>query len=135
MGVEPFLVSSTVEAVMAQRLVRRLCPHCRAVHTPLPAEVPNDFPYQKMLEESIDIFKPIGCRECRLTGYSGRIALYELLIANEEIRLAAGVREQSHVIKKVARENGMMTLRENGWRKVLGGITSIDEVIRMAKED
>jgi len=135
MGVEPFLVSTTVEGIMAQRLVRRLCHLCRDVYIPIPTELPSDFPLQKMLSENIDIFRPVGCRECRMTGYSGRIALYELLIADDDIRLQAGLREQSHVIKKAARANGMMTLRENGWRKVLAGITSVDEVVRMAKED
>ncbi len=135
MGVEPFLVGTTVEGVMAQRLVRRLCPHCKERFDPIPNEVPNDFPYQKMMDESIDVYRPVGCRECRHTGYSGRIALYELLEANEDIRLMASMGRQSHEIKKAARESGMMTLRENGWRKVLQGITSIDEVIRMAKED
>ncbi|MGL6225938.1 MAG: GspE/PulE family protein [Thermoguttaceae bacterium] len=135
MGVEPFLVSTTVEGIMAQRLVRRLCPHCKKVFEVFPAEVPDDFPYMQMMEENIDVFQPVGCSECRQTGYSGRIALYELLVANDEIRLLAGQRSPSNLIKKAARANGMMTLRENGWRKVLKGITSIDEVIRMAKED
>lgn len=135
MGVEPFLVSTTVEGIMAQRLVRRLCPHCKKVFEVFPAEVPDDFPYAQMMEENIDVFQPVGCSECRHTGYSGRIALYELLVANDDIRLLAGQRSPSNLIKKAARANGMMTLRENGWRKVLKGITSIDEVIRMAKED
>jgi general secretion pathway protein E/type IV pilus assembly protein PilB len=135
MGVEPFLIGTTVEGIMAQRLVRRLCPHCKEKFEPIPSEIPSDFPYQKMLDENIDIYHPVGCRECRHTGYSGRIALYELLIATEDIRLMASMGRQSHEMKKAARSSGMMTLRENGWRKVLHGITSIDEVIRMAKED
>ena len=135
MGVEPFLIGTTVEGVMAQRLVRRLCPHCKERFDPIPREIPADFPFQKMMDEKIDVFQPTGCRECRHTGYSGRIALYELLIATEEVRLMASAGRHSHEIKQTARAGGMMTLRENGWRKVLQGITSIDEVIRMAKED
>lgn len=135
MGVEPFLLSSTIEGVMAQRLVRRLCPSCRKTYVPFPAELPKDFPYEKVMDEGIELFRSIGCRECRHTGYSGRVALYELLISNDEIRLLAGQREQSNIIKREARKAGMMTLRENGWRKVLSGITSVDEVIRVAKED
>ncbi|GHT24169.1 general secretion pathway protein GspE [Planctomycetales bacterium] len=135
MGVEPFLVGTTVEGIMAQRLVRRLCPHCKEKFVPIPAEIPSDFPYQKMLDENIDVYQPKGCRECRNTGYSGRVAIYELLTATEEVRLLASEGRQSNEIKAAARAAGMMTLRENGWRKVLWGITSIDEVMRMAKED
>ena len=135
MGVEPFLVSTTVEGVMAQRLVRRLCPHCKTEHKPDTAKLPDDFPAVQMAEENRTIYMPVGCRECRQTGYSGRIALYELLVANDEIRLLAGQRSPANLVKKAARSAGMMTLRENGWRKVLTGVTSIDEVIRMAKED
>jgi general secretion pathway protein E/type IV pilus assembly protein PilB len=139
MGVEPFLIGTTIEGIMAQRLVRRLCPHCKEKFEPIPSEIPKDFPYQNIRQEnsdeSVDIYRPVGCRECRHTGYSGRIALYELLVATENVRLLASMGRQSQEIKKAAREAGMMTLRENGWRKVLRGITSIDEVIRMAKED
>jgi len=135
MGVEPFLISTTVEGIMAQRLVRRLCAHCREPLSPNPMDLPGDFPFQEMVEQAKQIFKPTGCRECRYTGYSGRIALYELLVANDEIRLFAGQRAQANIIKQAARKAGMLTLRENGWQKVLSGITSIDEVVRMAKED
>ncbi len=135
MGVESFLVGTTVEGVMAQRLVRRLCPHCKQKFEPISKEVPHDFPLQKIRDEKIEVFLPTGCRECRHTGYSGRIALYELLTTTEEVRLMAGEGRTSHEIKNAARKAGMMTLRENGWRKVLQGITSVDEVIRMAKED
>lgn len=135
MGVEPFLVSTTVEGIMAQRLVRRLCPHCKQPFEPVAAEVPQDFPFQKIRDEKIEVFRPVGCRECRHTGYSGRIALYELLVASEEVRLLASEGRPSVEIKRAARAGGMMTLRENGWRKVLRGITTIDEVVRMAKED
>ncbi len=135
MGVEPFLVSTTVEGIMAQRLVRRLCPHCKRKFEPLPAEIPTDFPFAKMMDENIDVFQPVGCRECRHTGFSGRIALYELLVANEDVRLLASTGRPAVEIKKAARAAGMMTLRENGWRKALQGITSIDEIVRIAKED
>ena len=135
MGVESFLIGTTIEGVMAQRLVRRLCPHCKQKFEPLPAEMPSDFPFERVINENIDVFQPIGCRECRYTGYSGRIALYELLVATEPIRLLTSVGRNSQEIKEAARAAGMMTLRENGWRKVLNGVTSVDEVIRMAKED
>ena len=132
MGVEPFLVGATVEGIMAQRLARRLCPHCKEPWTPRPDETPHDFP-KELLEA--EIFKPVGCRECRNTGYSGRIALYELLIPDDEIRRLAGNKAPALDVKRVACANGMATLRDNGWKKVALGITSIDEVVRVAKED
>jgi general secretion pathway protein E/type IV pilus assembly protein PilB len=135
MGVEPFLVCSTVEGVMAQRLVRRLCKNCCEPHEPHEEDVPDDFPWEKLEEDDARIYKPVGCRECRNTGYSGRVALYELLVANNEVRQLAGQRAPSNVVKDAARRGGMMTLRENGWRKVTEGITSIDEVVRLAKQD
>jgi type II secretory ATPase GspE/PulE/Tfp pilus assembly ATPase PilB-like protein len=135
MGVEPFLVSTTVEGVMAQRLVRRLCPHCKEPYVPTAAEVPSDFPLEHLHDSKGDIFRPVGCRECRQTGYSGRAALYELLIPTDEIRRLAGQKAPSNEIKKLARASGMDTLRDNGWKKVLNGFTSIDEVVRTAKMD
>jgi len=135
MGVEPFLIGTTIEGVMAQRLVRRLCPHCKEKFEPIHAEMPKDFPIQTIWEGKANVYRPVGCRDCRHTGYSGRIAIYELLTATEPIRLLASAGGHSHEIKEAARAAGMMTLRENGWRKVLNGTTSVDEVIRMAKED
>ncbi len=133
MGVEPFLVGTTVEGIMAQRLARRLCKHCKEPWKPRPDEVPDDFP--KELLETGTIYRPVGCRECRETGYAGRVALYELLIPNDEIRRLAGEKAPSAEVKKVARANGMATLRDNGWKKVGLGITSVEEVVRVAKED
>ncbi len=133
MGVEPFLVGTTVEGIMAQRLARRLCKHCKQPWKPRPDEVPEDFP-QELLETGT-IYRPVGCRECRETGYAGRVALYELLIPNDEIRRLAGEKAPSVEVKKIARANGMATLRDNGWKKVGLGITSVEEVVRVAKED
>ena len=133
MGVEPFLVGATVEGIMAQRLARRLCPHCKQPWKPRPDEVPADFP--KELFDADGIFRPVGCRECRHSGYAGRVALYELLIPNDEIRKLAGTKAPAIDVKRIARANGMATLRDNGWKKVGLGITSVDEVVRVAKED
>ena len=133
MGVEPFLVGTTVEGIMAQRLARRLCNHCKQRWNPRPEELPHDFP--KELLESGEIYRPVGCRECRDSGYAGRIALYELLVPNDDIRRLAGEKAPSNEIKKIARANGMATLRDNGWKKVGLGITSVEEVVRVAKED
>ncbi len=135
MGVEPFLVSSTVEGVMAQRLVRTLCRECREVYEPKRDELPDDFPYEAMREQGIEIFRPVGCRACRNAGYSGRVGLYELLRTNDEIRQLATERMSSTIIKKAAINAGMQSLRNNGWKKVLEGRTSVDEVLRVSKED
>ena len=135
MGVQPFLIGTTIEGVMAQRLVRRLCPHCKEQFEPIRAEMPKDFPYQAVWDGGGSVYRAVGCRECRHTGYSGRVALYELLKATDLVRLLASAGRQTHEIKEAARSDGMMTLRENGWRKVLNGTTSVDEVIRMAKAD
>ena len=133
MGVEPFLVGTTVEGIMAQRLARRLCKHCKQPWKPKPEDLPHDFP--KELLETGTIYRPVGCRECRDTGYAGRVALYELLIPNDDIRRLAGEKAPSIEVKKVARANGMATLRDNGWKKVGLGVTSVEEVVRVAKED
>jgi len=133
MGVEPFLVSSTVEGVMAQRLVRRLCNDCCEPIMPSRHELPADFPWEQL--DGKTLYRAAGCASCRHTGYSGRLGIYELLTANEEIRNLASERATSTEIKKAARRNGMTTLREDGWKKVLSGVTSIDEVIRVTKMD
>ena len=130
MGVEPFLVASTVEAVMAQRLVRALCKHCKQAYTPEPQELPPDFPTDQMPEQ---LYRPVGCRECRNAGYSGRLGIFELLANTEQVRQLAHDRATSWEIMKAARAAGMRTLREDGWLKVLDGRTSIAEVTRVTK--
>jgi len=133
MGVEPFLVSSTLEAVMAQRLVRRLCRECRQVYRPHADDLPPDFP-QAALGEGV-LYRSVGCRHCRQLGYSGRIGLYELLIANEEVRHLAHENAGTWDIKTAAVKAGMTTLRMDGWRKAIQGVTSLDEVLRVTKGD
>jgi general secretion pathway protein E/type IV pilus assembly protein PilB len=133
MGVEPFLVSSTVEAVMAQRLVRRLCKHCKKPWHPAPAELPPDFPVEALKDATL--FTHVGCRECRQTGYSGRLGMYELLVTTEEVRRLSHDNASTWEIKKAGVRGGMVTLRRDGWRKVLRGVTSVDEVARVTKGD
>jgi type II secretory ATPase GspE/PulE/Tfp pilus assembly ATPase PilB-like protein len=133
MGVEPFLVASTVEAVMAQRLVRRLCTHCKQAYRPARNEVPHDFPWDDLGDEKI--FRSVGCRECRGTGFRGRQGIYELLVTTNEIRQLAHDRASSWKLAQAGIEQGMRSLRQDGWRKVLSGVTSVDEVIRNAKAD
>ena len=133
MGVEPFLVASTVEGIMAQRLVRRLCPECKESYHPTKDELPRDFPLEKL--DGKPLFRPQGCRMCRGLGYNGRFGIYELLITNEEIRQLAHDRASSFEIKQLGLKHGMLTLRMDAFRKVLEGTTSMDEVLRATKGD
>ncbi len=135
MGVEPFLVASTVEGVMAQRLVRTLCPECREAYVPEADLLPDDFPLHECLARGERIYRPRGCRSCRGSGYSGRVGIYELLTANDEVRRLAGERTSANIIKRAAMEAGMITLRQNGWEKVRNGQTTVDEILRVTKAD
>jgi len=134
MGVEPFLVSSTVEAVMAQRLVRTLCPECKEPYRPLPEELPKDFPRQ-ILEEGVTLYRAVGCRACRHVGYRGRVGVFELLVTSERIRELAHDRASSWAIRQAAIEEGMITLRQDAWRKVLSGRTTIEEIERVTRAE
>ncbi len=133
MGVEPFLVAGTVEGVMAQRLLRRLCKHCREEYEPNEAELPKDFPFAELNGRSL--YRPVGCRECRNVGYTGRLGIYELLVTSEPIRELAQERASSFAIRKQAVAEGMRTLRMDAWDKALVGTTSIEEVLRVTKGD
>ncbi len=133
MGVEPFLVASTVEGVMAQRLVRRLCPTCKQQYTPQNDDVPADFPWNQL--EGQPLFKAVGCRECRNTGYRGRMGIYELMVTTNEVRQLAHDRVTSWKIMQCAVEQGMLSLRQDGWRKVIKGSTTVEEIVRAAKAD
>jgi general secretion pathway protein E len=133
MGVEPFLVASTVEAVMSQRLVRRLCNDCKTPVKLKTTDLPPDFPVD--LIDGQDLFEAVGCRECRNVGYSGRMGVYELMLTTDAIRELATARASSWQLKQSAVEGGMTTLRDDAWRKVLSGTTSVDEVLRITKGD
>jgi general secretion pathway protein E/type IV pilus assembly protein PilB len=135
MGVEPFLVCSTVEGVMAQRLVRTLCMECCEPYTPSSEDVPDDFPMEALMSNGRTIYRAVGCRECRHTGYRGRSGLYELLKTNDEIRALASERAPTNIVKQAARKAGMQTLREDGWRRVCKGQTTVEEVLRVTKAD
>jgi general secretion pathway protein E len=135
MGVEPFLVSSCVEGVLAQRLVRTLCRKCREQFPPTSEDVPEDFPLAECLNSGRGIYRPVGCRHCRGTGYHGRTGLYELLETNDEVRQLASKRTPTHLVKQAAVRAGMRTLREDGWRKVRRGMTTVQEVLRVTKVD
>ena len=131
MGVEPYLVASTVEGVMAQRLVRVLCPHCKTSYRPDENDMPADFP--RPLPEKL--YRAVGCRQCRDTGYKGRKGIFELLRTDEGVRQLCVERASAVQIQAYGLRNGLITLRQDGWRKVLQGITTVDEVARITKAD
>lgn len=131
MGVEPFLVAGTVEAVMAQRLLRRLCVHCKEAYQPTRDELPKDFPFDELKDGRL--YRSVGCRECRNVGYSGRLGIYELMVTSEAIRELAQNRASSWDIRRAAVKEGMRTLRMDAWDKATDGVTSIDEVLRVTK--
>lgn len=133
MGIEPFLVASTVEGVMAQRLVRRLCAHCKEAYKPNKEDLPSDFPWEELGDRPL--YRSVGCRTCRNVGYTGRFGIYELMVTTEEIRQLAHERVSSWTIKQAALKQGMRTLRMDAWLKALEGRTSIDEVVRVTKGD
>jgi general secretion pathway protein E/type IV pilus assembly protein PilB len=133
MGIEPFLVASTVEGVMAQRLVRTICSECKVEYTPEHHEVPNDFPAPK--DGPLRVWKGAGCRSCRNTGYRGRTGIYELMVTGDTIREMCVQRMNASAIRNQALKEGMVTLRQDGWRKVLKGTTTMDEVARMTAGD
>jgi general secretion pathway protein E/type IV pilus assembly protein PilB len=131
MGVEPYLVASTLEGVLAQRLARVLCPKCKEKYVPKPDELPPDFPepFPKHL------WRPVGCRECRNTGFAGRTGLYELLHTDNVVRRLCVERADASQIRDYAIRQGMLTLRNCGWQRVLDGSTSVEEVLRITKGD
>jgi general secretion pathway protein E/type IV pilus assembly protein PilB len=135
MGVEPFLVASTVEAVMAQRLVRSLCTKCKEAYEPKRDDLPKDFPWDEYIKRGKPIYRPVGCRGCRQLGFEGRQGIFELCVTTEAVRQLAHERTSSWEIRKAARAGGMRSLREDAWLKVLGGVTTIDEVLRATKGD
>lgn len=135
MGVEPFLVASTLEGVLAQRLVRVVCRECREPVVMDRDEIPHDFPWDDFERSGNPIYRAVGCRACRGVGYRGRAGIFELLLVNEEVRRLASERASTAEIQKAAARHGMRTLRQDGWRKVLEGVSTIDEVLRVTKFD
>lgn len=135
MGVEPFLVASSLLAVMAQRLVRVVCPDCRIPYMPTYEEMSKIGLSPEDVKSKGFIYKSQGCPRCMKTGYTGRIGIYELLIVDDEIRHQVLKNTDSTQIKKLAVSKGMDTLRDDGAKKVLQGMTTIDEVLRVTQED
>ena len=134
MGVEPFLVASSVVAFIAQRLVRVLCPKCKTRIKPN-NEVLKELEVKLKDASKVEIYEGKGCDACKQTGYKGRTAIYEILVITEPIRELILRRTSSDRIKKAAISLGMRTLRQDGWHKVKAGITSPSEVLRVTQEE
>jgi type II secretory ATPase GspE/PulE/Tfp pilus assembly ATPase PilB-like protein len=133
MGVEPYLVASSLEAVMAQRLVRVLCHHCKQPDHSGPAEA---FKAKVGIPPETTIYRSVGCRECRNTGFYGRHAIFEWMDTDNIIRELVLKNASGDVIRDAARRAGMRTLAEDGWRLVRLGLTTVEEVLSVttAKE-
>lgn len=135
MKIEPFLVSSSLECLVAQRLVRLICPHCKVKlksSQEVLAEIHKDLP---LMDKQIELYEGKGCPECRFTGYLGRTAIYEILTVNEPIRELILQRASSQQIKQKAISQGMRTLRQDGLDKVLLGLTTLSEVVRVTQQE
>jgi len=129
MGIEPFLVATSVNLIQAQRLVRKICRDCKTeLHTPAEALIDVGFPASEV--KDIRTFKGGGCNTCNGTGYKGRVGLYEVMEISEELRELILVGASALELKRKAVDEGMITLRRSGLHKVMEGVTSIEEVAR-----
>ncbi|HTL27777.1 MAG TPA: type II secretion system ATPase GspE, partial [Tepidisphaeraceae bacterium] len=129
-GVEPYLISAALNAVLAQRLVRKVCPHCKEEFTPS-----DDMKEFLTLQgfASDKTFRGKGCDRCRKTGYSGRLGIYELLVMDDSLRDMVTSNPDVNHLRKLCRERGLVTLREDGFRKVMNGLTTVDEILRVTE--
>ncbi len=134
MGIEPYLISSSVIAVMAQRLIRVICPHCKSPYGPQEQQISSWTEKEKAALVRGQLYKGPGCENCLQTGYIGRTGISELLIIDDDIKELTTKRAGSHIIKQVAVEKGTSTLREDGIRKALAGETTLEEVCRVTQD-
>ena len=136
MGLEPFLVASSVEAFVAQRLVRIICPQCKEeISTPL-LDVREEIASSLGIKvKEVKIFTGRGCDHCNKTGFRGRTAIYEVLLISDNIRAAILDKQRASYIKTLAMHNGMRTLRQDGWQKVVDGVTAPSEVVNTTMKD
>ena len=132
MGVEPFLVGSSVRAFIAQRLVRRLCPHCSQPGKYSPERLAEiGFP----IEWTDKIRRPVGCDKCRNSGYSGRTALFEICLMSTRLQELIQRRAPASELRDLAIREGMIPLRKDGWNRIAQGVTSIEEVLRVTASE
>ena len=135
MGMDDYLLTSTVNGILAQRLVRTLCIHCRQPHQALP-EVVEEMQLNRYTQaDPVILFRPVGCGECGGTGYTGRISIVELLVMSDAIRSLIMRHVTSGEIRQQAISEGMQTMYENGLSKTVTGVTTIEEVLRVTREE
>jgi type IV pilus assembly protein PilB len=131
MGIEPFLVGSALDCVLAQRLARRLCTKCKEAYTPEPDTLLSArFPWEVGMELPT-LYRAVGCSACAKTGYRGRLALHEVMPVTEEIERLTVEHASAAVIAQAARDSGMTTLRGDGMLKVMQGVTTLEEILRV----
>ncbi len=134
MGVEPYLVASSVEGVVAQRLVRRLCVDCKKKGESTEVFLKSiGFPVERLGDKVI--YEEVGCDKCRMTGFQGRTGIYEVLKVDEVIQSHVIARQSTNAIMQTATRDGMRTLRDDGWEKVLSGVTTVNEILRVSEEN
>ncbi len=136
MGLEPFLVASSVDAFIAQRLVRTICPHCKTQDAKVPADLIQEMAHSLKIDtQEVKVFKGLGCERCNKTGFYGRTALYEFLLVSDAIQAAILEKPRAEYIRQLAMAEGMQTLRQNGWRKVISGVTTPSEVMNVTSRE
>jgi len=143
-GIEPYLLSSSVEAFIAQRLVRLICPECKQVDTSVPENIKemmlqdiagSNTDLKHLKPSGIKIYKGQGCKECNFTGYKGRTAIHEILVVDKMIRELMAKKVSSDELREKAVSRGMKTLRLCGWKKVIDGLTTPEEIIRVTQAE
>src|SRR6185503_8389620 len=135
MGAEDYLLTSTVNGILAQRLVRTLCPKCRQPHKALPEVVEQMSLRRYVPQDDITLYRPVGCAECAGTGYWGRVCIIEVMVMTDNVRSLIMRHATAGDIRSAAIMEGMETMFENGLRKSLAGVTTIEEVLRVTRED
>jgi len=125
-GIEPYLIAAGLNAILAQRLVRKICSNCKEAHEP-PENVKGVL--GRVGEELSKVYRGKGCSKCRRSGFSGRIGVYELLVPNSEMRDMITANEPLSKLREAAQRQKMVTLHQDGWAKVRNGITTIEEVL------
>jgi general secretion pathway protein E len=133
MGVEPFLITSSVVGIMAQRLVRNICPNCKAPDTPTP-ELLEELGLDASAAGDVQVYRGTGCESCFNTGYYGRTCINEILMVDDRLRRLVLKGSDASEIKQQAISNGMISLRQDGIQKVLAGITTVEEVLRVTQD-
>jgi type II secretory ATPase GspE/PulE/Tfp pilus assembly ATPase PilB-like protein len=132
MGIEPFLLASVVRAFLAQRLVRTICSDCKTTAV-YPTEYLREI--DAPLPTDVKFYRGFGCDHCRHTGYRGRTAIFEIVVVNENLRRMVIRKETGTAMKARAIADGMQTLRHDGWRRVLKGQTTVEELVRVTQQD